>query len=73
MARRKAAPKSKKQASRRTIQALTFPADRLPAELIHMVFTYLKPIEAAAFRWAGRGVAEIGLQYLAPTVYLRLN
>ena len=38
-----------------------------------MVFTYLKPTEAAAVRWAGRVVAEIGLQYLAPTVYLTLK
>ncbi len=38
-----------------------------------MVYTYLEPTEAAAFRWAGRVVAEIGLQYLAPTVYLKLN
>ena len=38
-----------------------------------MVFTYLEPTEAAVFRWAGRVVAEIGLQYLASTVYLKLN
>ncbi len=38
-----------------------------------MVFAYLEPTEAATFRWAGRITAEIGLQYLAPIVHLRLN
>ena len=38
-----------------------------------MIFTYLKPTEAAAFRLVGRAVAEVGLQYLAPIVYLALN
>ena len=38
-----------------------------------MVFTYLEPKEAASFRWAGRVVAEIGLQYLTPKVHLRLK
>lgn len=37
-----------------------------------MVFAYLAPTEAAAFRWAGK-VVEVGLQYLASTVYLRLK
>ncbi|KAF6219989.1 hypothetical protein HO133_003814 [Letharia lupina] len=73
MARRKAAQRFGKQAVRKSVRAPKFPADRLPAELIHMVFTYLKPTEAAGFRWAGRVVAEIGLQYLAPTAYLTLK
>ena len=73
MARRKAAKKPSKHAARKLVHAPKFPADHLPAELIHMVYTYLEPTEAAAFRWAGRVVAEIGLQYLVPTVYLRLN
>lgn len=38
-----------------------------------MVFRYLKATEAAVFRWAGRVVAEIGLEYLAPTVHLALK
>ena len=38
-----------------------------------MIFAYLEPTEAAAFRWVGRVVAEIGLQYLTPTVYLALK
>ena len=38
-----------------------------------MIFTYLEPTEAAAFRLVGRVVAEVGLQYLATTVYLALN
>ena len=50
-----------------------FPADRLPSELIHMVFAYLEPKEAAAFRWVGRAIAEIGLYYLTPKVSLKLR
>lgn len=66
--------RSGKQAAPRSIvQAPKSPADILPPELIHLVFTYLKPTEAAAFRWAGRIFAEIGLQYLVPTVYLALE
>ena len=38
-----------------------------------MVFAYLEPKEAATFRWAGRIVAEIGLQYMASKVRLSLN
>ena len=75
MARRKSARKiPKKQPIRKSIvQASKLPAERLPSELIHMVFTYLEPTEAAAFRLVGRVVAEIGLQYLVPTAYLALN
>lgn len=75
MARRKATQKKsgKQAAPKSTVQAPIFPVDHLPSELIHLVFTYLQPTEAAAFRWAGRIVAEIGLQYLAPTVYLALK
>ena len=73
MARRKTAQKSRKQGAREPIQVVKFPADQLPSELIHMVFEYLKPTEVAAFRWTGRTAAVIGLQYLVPTVYLRLN
>ena len=70
MARRKA---SRKQSTRKTAHKAKFPADTVPPELIHMVFTYLKPTEASTFRWAGKLVAQIGLQYLAPTVCLKLN
>ena len=73
MARRRATKRASKHAARKSIHAPKFSADHLPAELIHMVFTYLEPTEAALFRWAGRVVAEIGLQYLAPTVHLKLN
>ena len=75
MARRKSAQKPpKKQPIRKSIvRASKFPAERLPSELMQMVFTYLEPTEAAAFRLVGRVVAEVGLQYLAPTVYLALN
>ena len=75
MARRKSAlKKTRKQPIRKSIvRASKFPAERLPSELIHMIFTYLEPTEAAAFRLVGRVVAEVGLQYLAPTVYLALN
>ena len=75
MARRKSARQiPKKQPNRKSIvQASTFPAERLPSELIHMIFTYLEPTEAAAFRLVGRVVADVGLQYLVPTAYLALN
>ena len=73
MARRKATKKPAKQTACESVQASKFPADLLPPELIHMVFAYLEPTEAAVFRWAGKIAAEVGLQYLAPTVHLRLN
>ena len=73
MARRRAAHKAGQQIARKFAHIQKFPADLLPSELIHMVFRCLVPTEAAAFRWSGRTVAEIGLQYLAPTVYLRLK
>lgn len=38
-----------------------------------MVFAYLEPKEVAAFRWVGRDLAEIGLQYLTPKIHLELN
>lgn len=75
MARRKSAQNTpKKRPNRKSIiRASKFPAERLPSELIHMIFTYLDPKEAAAFRFVGKAAAEIGLQYLVPTVYLALN
>ena len=73
MARRKAVRESESQADRNSVQTSKFPADRLPSELIHMVFAYLDPRDAAVFRWAGRVVAEIGLHYLTPKVYLKLR
>ena len=75
MARRKSAQQtSKKQPTRKSINRVSkFPVEHLPSELIHMFFTYLEPKEAAAFRLLGRIVAEVGLQYLVPTVYLALN
>ena len=73
MARRKVVRKSRSQATRKYVQTSKFPADRLPSELIHMVFAYLEPKEAATFRWAGRVVAEIGLHYLTPKVCLMLR
>ena len=75
MARRKSAQKIrlKKPIRKSIVWASKSPAERLPSELIHMIFTYLEPAEAAAFRLVGRVVAEIGLQYLVPTAYLALN
>ena len=73
MARRKVVRKSGSQAVRKSVPTSKFPADRLPSELIHMVFAYLEPKEAAKFRWAGRVVAQIGLHYLTPKVCLRLR
>lgn len=75
MARRKATQKkSRKQAAPKSrVEARKVLEEILPRELIHLVFTYLQPTEAAAFRWSGRRAAVIGLQYLAPTVYLALK
>lgn len=73
MAHRKAVRKSRSQPTRKSVQAAKFPADRLPSELVHMVFAYLEPKEVAAFRWVGRAFAEIGLQYLTPKIHLELN
>ena len=75
MAHRKSAQKvPKKQPNCKSIvRASKFPAERIPSELIHAIFKYLEPTEAAAFRLVGRVVAEIGLQYLVSTVYLALN
>ena len=70
---RKIGLKSAKKPTSKSVQASKFPADRLPPELIHMVFVYLEPTEVATFRWVGRVAAEVGLQYLVPKVYLRLN
>ena len=65
--------KAGSEIARNSDQTSEFPAHCLPSELIHMVFAYLEPKEAAVFRWAGRVVAEIGLHYLTPKVYLRLR
>ena len=74
MARRKTAKRTGKQAARQHPDGITkVPANDLPPELIHMIFGYLKSTEAAVFRWSGRVVAEIGLQYLVPTVHLALK
>ena len=69
----KAARNPRSEILDKSSQAQTFPADLLPTELIHMVFKYLEPKEAAPFRWAGRLVAEIGLEYLISKVHLQLN
>ena len=73
MARRKVGQKPGLQTARKFAHIQKFPADLLPSELIHMVYRCLAPKDAAAFRWSGRTVAEVGLQYLVPTVYLRLK
>ena len=73
MARPKVVRKSGSHSARKSVQTSKFPADRLPTELIHMVFAYIEPKEAATFRWAGRIVAEVGLQYLTSKVCLRLR
>ena len=73
MASRKAIRASEGQVPGKSVRTSKFPADRLPSELIHTVFAYLEPKEAALFRWAGRVIAEIGLQYLTSKVYLRLR
>lgn len=54
-------------------QSSTFPIDRLPPELVHSVFSYLKPTETANFRLLCWSFAQIGLEYLVPCLYLQID
>ena len=47
-----------------------FPIESLPLELLHEVFVYLKPSEAAGLRLLSKGLANVGIQYLVPEVHL---
>lgn len=48
----------------------SFPIESLPLELLHEVFAYLKPSEAAELRLFSRRLAAVGLQYLVPELHL---
>ncbi|KAK0508335.1 hypothetical protein JMJ35_009419 [Cladonia borealis] len=49
------------------------PLLRMPTELLHDIFTYLTPIEAANFRRVDKRIANIGVDYIVPVVSLVLN
>ena len=49
-----------------------FPIDHLPAEINHMICSYLKPLELANLRLVSRVVGPISLQYMVPEVHLIL-
>ncbi len=50
-----------------------FPLNRMPAELVHMICSYLTPIEVASIRVVSSTIAAIGLEYIATTVTLTLK
>ena len=54
-------------------KAATCPITKLPNEVIHMIFAYLTPGEAANLRLLSRGTAVVGLHYLVPSFHLRLE
>lgn len=53
-----------------TTNTSSFPIDKLPPELLHMICAYLKPIEVANLRLQSRLSAAVGTQYLAPEFHL---
>ena len=45
----------------------------VPNELLHKIFTYLTPTEAANFRRLNKRIANIGVQYIVPVIFLALS
>lgn len=45
----------------------------MPTELLHDIFTYLTPTEAANFRRVDERIADIGIDYIVPVISLVLN
>ncbi|MCJ1453535.1 hypothetical protein MMC28_003882 [Mycoblastus sanguinarius] len=73
MARRKSARSLATRRFDKPVDKLVpFPINDLPAELIHTVYSYLKPTEVANLRLCSRILAALGLQYLVPEVHLFL-
>ena len=62
----------RKSAGRPDAKSINFPIDKLPAELVHLICAYLKPIELASLRQVSRVAAPISLQYMVPEVHLIL-
>ncbi|MCJ1443323.1 MAG: hypothetical protein MMC23_003821 [Stictis urceolatum] len=44
--------------------------DQLPAEILHLLCSFLKPTEAARFRLINKQCASIGIEYLLPSLWL---
>ena len=55
------------------IEPAKFPLNRLPAELVHMICTYLTPTQVASIRFISRTIAAIALEYITTSVTLRLK
>ena len=51
----------------------TFPITKLANEVVHMIFAYLNPREAANLRLLSKRMALVGLHYLVPTIHLDLE
>ena len=45
----------------------------VPNELLHKIFTYLTPTEAANFRRLNKRIANIGVEYIVPVIVLALS
>ncbi len=45
----------------------------MPTELLHKIFTYLTPTEAANFRLTHKRIANIGVEHIVPVIFLALS
>ena len=61
---------ARKKAQEHNERHYSFPIESLPLELLHEVFAYFKPSEAAALRLLNRALAAVGIQYLVPKLHL---
>ena len=50
-----------------------FALHKLPSELIHLIHKYLGPTDVAKLRLVSQKVAQIGLEYLVPSINLQLT
>ena len=62
--------KVKPRAQPSTLPPSTFHVNHMAKELLHMIFTLLRPKEAANFRLVCRNTAEVGLEYIVPEFHL---
>lgn len=58
--------------SRKAPSSVGFPIDKLPAELVHMICSYLKPTDLAKLRLISRLAGPISLEYMVPEAHLIL-
>ncbi len=50
-----------------------FALHKLPPELIHLIHKYLGPTDVAKLRFVSQKMAQIGLEYLVPSIQLQLT